>query len=161
MATRKIITEEDETLYKTSRPVVNFDKRLHVLLDDMAETLRQSGGVGLAAVQVGILRQVVLVINEQDEIIELINPQIIETSGEQTGWEGCLSVPGMYGIVTCPMQVKVRAQDRNGNFFEVEDTGLTARCFCHEINHLSGHLFKEKVEGRLYTAEELEEMENR
>lgn len=159
MAIREIVTEEDEVLYKNSRPVVKFDQKLHMLIDDMIDTLVDSGGVGLAAVQIGILRQVVLVMNDDDEILELVNPEIIETSGSQTGWEGCLSVPGMYGRVTCPEYAKVRAQDRYGNFYEVEGTGLTARCFCHEINHLSGHLFKENVEGRLYSAEELDAME--
>ena len=120
--------------------------------------LRDADGVGLAAPQVGILRQVVLVINEDDEIIELINPEIIRTSGEQFGLEGCLSVPGRYGFVKRPMVVRVRAQDRNGNTFEVEDEGLTARCFCHEIDHLSGHLFDELVD-RTYTVEEIEQME--
>ncbi len=158
MATRKIILEGDEVLYKKSRPVTNFDRRLHILLDDMRETLLQANGIGLAAVQVGILRRAVLVINEKEEVLELINPEIVETSGEQEGLEGCLSVPGYYGVVKRPMQVKVRAQDRNGNPFEVEDVGLTARCFCHEIEHLDGHLFKEKAT-RMYTAEELDEME--
>ena len=138
--------------------VTKFDDKLHTLLDDMADTLRDADGVGLAAPQVGILRQVVLVINEDDEIIELINPEIIQTSGEQFGLEGCLSVPGRYGFVKRPMVVRVRAQDRNGNTFEVEDEGLTARCFCHEIDHLSGHLFDELVD-RTYTVEEIEQME--
>jgi peptide deformylase len=158
MATRTIVVEGDEILGKKSRPVTNFDARLHVLLDDMRETLLQANGVGLAAVQVGILRRAVLVINEKDEVLELINPEILETSGEQEGLEGCLSVPGYYGIVKRPMKVKVRAQDRNGNFYEVEDVGLTARCFCHEIEHLDGHLFKERAT-RMYTVEELDEME--
>ncbi len=158
MATRNIILEGNEILSKRSRPVTNFDSRLHILLDDMRETLLQANGVGLAAVQVGILRRVVLVINEKDEILELVNPEIIETSGEQEGLEGCLSVPGYYGVVKRPMQVKVRARDRYGNPFEVEDVGMTARCFCHEIEHLDGHLFKEKAT-KMYTVEELEEME--
>ena len=158
MATRKIVVEGNEILNKKSRPVTNFDDRLHILLDDMRETLAQAEGVGLAAVQVGILRRAVLVINEKEEVLELINPEIIETSGEQEGLEGCLSVPGYYGDVKRPMKVKVRAQDRFGNFFEVEDEGLTARCFCHEIEHLDGHLFRERAT-RMYTVEELEEME--
>lgn len=158
MATRKIVVEGNEILNKKSRPVTNFDDRLHVLLEDMRETLAQAEGVGLAAVQVGILRRVVLVINEKEEVLELINPEIIETSGEQEGLEGCLSVPGYYGEVKRPMKVKVRAQDRYGNFFEVEDEGLTARCFCHEIEHLDGHLFRERAT-RMYTVEELDEME--
>jgi peptide deformylase len=158
MATRTIVVEGDEILGKKSRPVTNFDARLHTLLDDMKETLLEANGVGLAAVQVGILRRVVLVINEKDEILELINPEIVSVSGEQEGLEGCLSVPGVYGMVKRPMQVKVRAQDRNGNPYEVEDVGLTARCFCHEIEHLDGHLFKERAT-RLYTTEELDAME--
>lgn len=155
---REIVKKGDEVLNKKCHPVTKFDDKLHTLLDDMGETLRKADGVGLAAPQVGILRQVVVVINEDDELIELINPEIIETSGEQFGLEGCLSVPGRYGFVKRPMVVKVRAQDRNGNTFEVEDQGLTARCFCHEIDHLGGHLFDELVE-RTYTIEELEAME--
>lgn len=159
MAIREIIKKGDPILNKKCHAVTKFDDRLHNLLDDMAETLRDADGVGLAAPQVGILRQIVLVINEDDEIIELINPEIVKTSGEQFGLEGCLSVPGEYGFVTRPMIVRVKAQDRNGVFFEVEDEGITARCFCHEIDHLSGHLFDELTD-RTYTADELEEMEN-
>lgn len=155
---REIVKKGDEVLNKKCHPVTKFDEKLHTLLDDMGETLRQADGVGLAAPQVGILRQVVVVINENDELIELVNPEIIETSGEQFGLEGCLSVPGRYGFVKRPMVVKVRAQDRDGNTFEVEDQGITARCFCHEIDHLSGHLFDELVD-RTYTIEELEAME--
>ncbi len=158
MAIRTIITEEDAVLKKTSHPVTKFDHKLHVLLDDMAETLRDANGLGLAAVQVGILRRAVLVINEADEIIELVNPVIVEAYGQQDGLEGCLSVPSIYGDVKRPMHVKVRAQDRDGNFFEVEDEGITARCFCHEIEHLDGHLFKERATA-LYTVEELEKAE--
>jgi len=160
MALRNILTKEQPNLYKTSRPVTDFNDRLHTLLDDMGETLIQSGGVGLAAPQVGILRRAVLVLEtnvEEDEdeyIIELINPEIVETEGEQTGAEGCLSVPGEYGIVTRPEYVKVRAQDRDGNWFEVEGEGLTARCFCHEIDHLDGVLFTSKV-SRMLSEEEL------
>ena len=155
---REIVKKGDEVLNKKCHPVTRFDDKLHTLLDDMGETLRQADGVGLAAPQVGILRQVVVVINEDDELIELVNPEIIETSGEQFGLEGCLSVPGRYGFVKRPMVVKVRAQDRDGNTFEVEDQGITARCFCHEIDHLGGHLFDELVD-RTYTIEELEAME--
>lgn len=147
MAIRNILTKEEPTLYKKSRPVTKFDARLHQLLDDMADTLLESGGVGLAAPQVGVLRRVVLVIEtnvpeEEDEyIIELINPEIVETSGEEAGPEGCLSVPGEFGIVPRPVYAKVRAQDRDGEWFEVEGEGLTARCFCHEIDHLEGVIF--------------------
>ena len=156
MALRKIVLQGDECLTKVCRPVTDFNSRLHTLLDDMKETLLDSGGVGLAAPQVGILRRVCVVQNEDDEVIELINPEIIFTDGEQTGLEGCLSVPGKYGIVTRPEVVRVRAQDRNGDFFEVEDSDLTARCFCHEIEHLDGHLFVEHTD-HLMTEEELEE----
>ncbi len=156
MALRKIVLQGDESLTKVCRPVTDFNSRLHTLLDDMTETLLDSGGVGLAAPQVGILRRVCVVQNEDDEVIELINPEIIYTEGEQTGLEGCLSVPGKYGIVTRPEVVRVRAQDRNGDFFEVEDSDLTARCFCHEIEHLDGHLFVEHTD-HLMTEEELEE----
>ena len=147
MALRTIMEKGERCLEKRCRSVVNFDERLHILLDDMGDTLIQSGGVGLAAPQVGILRRAVLVLEtnvaegENEYVIELINPEIIETAGEQTGPEGCLSVPGVFGLVTRPEYVKVRAQDRFGEFFEVEGTGLTARCFCHEIDHLDGRLF--------------------
>ena len=154
---RTIITEGDPVLNKVCHPVTKFDEKLWSLLDDMHETLAESNGVGLAAPQVGILRRVVLVINGQDEVLELINPTIIKTEGEQEGLEGCLSVPGKWGNVKRPMIVRVRAQDRNGNWFEVEDEELTARCFCHELDHLDGHLFTEHTD-RLYTADELDAM---
>ena len=156
MALRKIVLQGDECLTKVCRPVTDFNGRLHTLLDDMTDTLLDSGGVGLAAPQVGILRRVCVVLNEDDEVIELVNPEIIFTDGEQTGLEGCLSVPGKYGVVTRPEVVRVRAKDRNGDFFEVEDSDLTARCFCHEIEHLDGHLFIEHTD-RLMTEEELQE----
>lgn len=156
MALRRIVLQGEDCLTKVCRPVTDFDNRLHILLNDMADTLLDSGGVGLAAPQVGILRRVCVVQNENDEIIELINPEIVYTQGEQTGLEGCLSVPGKFGVVTRPEVVRVRAQDRNGNFFEVEDSDLTARCFCHEIEHLDGHLFVEHTD-HLLTEEELQE----
>ena len=161
MALRNILTEGDPTLNKTSRPVVKFDNRLHVLIDDMAETLNSSNGVGLAAPQVGVLRRVVLVVEtnvpegEEEFIIELINPEIISAEGEQRGSEGCLSVPDQFGIVTRPEKVTVRAQDRYGNWFEREGEGLTARCFCHEIDHLNGILFTSLAE-RMLTEEEIQ-----
>lgn len=158
MALRNILTEEDPTLRKVSRPVTKFDDRLHELLDDMAETLEDARGVGLAAPQVGILRRVV-VVDVGEEILELINPEIISQSGEQTGLEGCLSVPGKYGIVTRPNVVKVRAQDRFGAWYEAEGEELIARAFCHELEHLDGHLYVDKVE-RFLTQEELEELAN-
>ena len=161
MALRNILTKEQPGLYKQCRPVTKFDERLHQLLDDMKETLLNANGVGLAAPQVGVLRRAVLVIEtnvpegEEEFIYELINPEILETEGEQDGPEGCLSVPGEYGLVKRPMRVKVRAQDRDGNWFEAEGEGLTARCFCHEIDHLDGVVFTSKVE-RMLTQEELE-----
>ena len=158
MAIRKIVVKGDETLAKKCRPVTAFDGRLAELLDDMKETLAQANGVGLAAPQVGILRRVAIVLDANDEPMELVNPEILEQTGEQTGLEGCLSVPGRYGTVTRANHVKVRAQDRNGAFFEVEGDGIVARCFCHEIEHLDGHLFTERVVGPLYTAEERDEI---
>ena len=160
MALRNILTKEQPTLYKKCRPVTEFNPRLHQLLDDMRDTLKAANGVGLAAPQVGVLRRAVLVIEtnveegEDEYVIELINPEILETSAEHDGPEGCLSAPGEYGIVKRPMQVKVRAQDRNGNWFEAEGSGLTARCFCHEIDHLDGIVFTSKAE-RMLTEEEL------
>ena len=155
MAIRKIVTQGDEVLTKKCREVTEFNDRLHDLLDDMADTLEESGGVGLAAPQVGVLRRVVLVINDEEEILELINPEIIYTEGEQTGPEGCLSVPGKFGMVTRPAFVRVRAQDRFGDWFEAEGEELTARCFCHELEHLDGHLYVEHIDHFL-TEEELQ-----
>lgn len=156
MALRRIVLQGEECLSKKCRVVTDFNARLHTLLDDMRDTLLDSGGVGLAAPQVGVLRRVCVVMNEDEEIIELVNPEIIAAEGEQTGLEGCLSVPGKYGVVTRPDFVRVRAQDRHGRFFTVEDEGLTARCFCHEIEHLDGHLFVEHTD-HLMEGEELEE----
>ena len=127
MALRRIVLQGEDCLTKVCRPVTDFDNRLHILLNDMADTLLDSGGVGLAAPQVGILRRVCVVQNENDEIIELINPEIVYTQGEQTGLEGCLSVPGKFGVVTRPEVVRVRAQDRDGNFFEAEKIILFRR----------------------------------
>ena len=154
MALRKIVLQGEPCLTKVCRPVTEFNGRLHTLLDDLKDTLLDSGGVGLAAPQVGILRRVCVVMNEDDEIIELVNPEIIATDGEQTGLEGCLSVPGKYGLVKRPMVAKVRAQDRDGNWFEVEGEELIARCFCHEIDHLDGIVYTEVME-RFLTEEEL------
>jgi peptide deformylase len=145
-------------LGKVCHPVTRFDEKLHALIDDMRETLADAQGYGLAAPQVGILRRVVLVTGSDEQVIELVNPEIVLAEGEQTGLEGCLSVPGLYGDVTRPARVRVRAQDRFGKVFEVEDVDMTARCFCHECEHLDGHLFTEHTD-RLYTAQELEEME--
>lgn len=154
MGLRKILTDKDPALHKVCRPVTEFDRKLHKLLDDMRETLIDSNGVGLAAPQVGILRRVVLV-DTGDEILELVNPELLETDGEQEGAEGCLSVPGKYGLVKRPYWAKVRAQDRNGNVYEVEGEELIARCFCHEIDHLDGILYTQVME-RFLTENELE-----
>ena len=155
MGIRKIMTVKDPCLHKVCRPVEKFDKRLHKLLDDMKETLAAANGVGLAAPQVGILRRVVIV-DLGDEMLELVNPELLETSGEQEGAEGCLSVPGKYGLVKRPNYAKVRAQDRDGNWFEAEGEELIARCFCHELDHLDGIVYTEIME-RFLTEEELNE----
>ena len=155
MATRKIVIQGDELLTKKCRPVTEFNPRLHQLLDDMADTLEEAQGAGLAAPQVGILRRAVLVIDDDDKVMELINPEILLQEGEQAGPEGCLSVPGKFGMVTRPNHVRVRAQDRYGNWFEAEGECLVARCFCHEIEHLDGHLYTEHID-RFLTDEELE-----
>ncbi len=160
MAIRKILKNGDGTLLKHSRPVTEFNDRLHTLLDDLKDTLLESGGVGLAAPQVGVLRRAVIVIEtnvsegEEEQLIELVNPELIFEEGEQTGAEGCLSFPGEYGIVSRPSHVRVRAQDRNGQVFEIEGEALTARCFCHEIDHLNGVLFPSLAK-RMLTPEEL------
>lgn len=154
---KKIIQKGDPVLGKKCHAITKFDDKLRFLLEDMKETLEKSGGVGLAAPQVGICRRVVIVMNEAEEIIELINPEIVSSSGEQTGLEGCLSLPGYWGEVTRPMKVRVKAQDRDGNAFEIEDEGPTARCFCHELDHLDGHMFDELCD-KLYTAEEIQAM---
>ena len=156
MALRKILTDKEPALHKTCRPVTDFDKKIHTLLDDMRETLIESGGVGLAAPQVGILRRVVLV-DTGEEILELINPELLETSGEQEGAEGCLSVPGKYCWVKRPYYATVRAQDRNGNWYEAEGEELIARCFCHELDHLDGILYTQLMD-RFLTEEELEKL---
>ena len=156
MALRNIVKKGDSILNKKCRPVTDFNERLKILLDDMQETLKNANGVGLAAPQVGIMRRAVIVL-DGDEYVELINPEIVETEGEQDGLEGCLSVPDVWGMVKRPMKVKVRAYDRNGNMFEREGEGLTARAFCHEIDHLEGHLFTE-IADQILTPEEVEEM---
>ena len=188
MATRNILKDGDRGLTKKSRYVTDFNKRLHMLLDDMRETLIEANGLGLAAPQVGVLRRVALIVdtgkdiepaddqNEEctdeyteeyleeqfikrynEQIIELVNPEIINRTGEQSGSEGCLSVPGVYGIVTRPETVLFKAQDRYGNTFEQEVSELTARAVCHELDHLDGVIFTSIVE-RFLTEEELAEM---
>lgn len=144
MAIREIREKDDEILYKKCKTVVKFDEKLHILLDDMYETMQSRDGVGLAAPQVGILKRAV-VIDIGDGKIELINPEIVEESGEQTGSEGCLSVPGVFGEVTRPNVVTVKAQDRDGKWFKITGKELLARAFCHEIEHLDGKLFLDRV----------------
>jgi len=164
MATRNILTDGDRGLLKKSRIVKNFNKRLHILLDDMRETLIEANGLGLAAPQVGVLRRVALIVDIsleteslEEQIIELVNPEIIGQDGEQTGSEGCLSVPGVYGIVTRPESVIIKAQDRHGEPFELEGTELTARAVCHELDHLDGVVFTSIAE-RFLTEEEIAEL---
>ncbi len=144
MAIRNIRTENDPILRKKSRVVENFDEKLWQLLDDMKETMEQAEGVGLAAVQVGILKRVV-VIDVGDGLMELINPEIIETEGIQCGAEGCLSLPGKQGTTIRPMTVKVKAQNRNGNWCVYKGSELKAKAFCHEIDHLDGVLYIDKL----------------
>ena len=156
MGIRKILTDKDPALHKVCKSVEAFDRKLHKLLDDMADTLEEAQGVGLAAPQVGILRRVVIV-DTGDGILELSNPTMLETSGEQVGAEGCLSVPGKYGLVKRPYYAKVRAQDRNGEWFEAEAEELIARCFCHELDHLDGVVYTQVMD-RYLSDEELEEM---
>lgn len=140
MALRKVVTKEDDTLRKVCKPVEVFDKKLWTLLDDMAETMYESNGLGLAGPQVGILRRLA-VIDVGDGLIELINPTINKTSGEQRDVEGCLSCPNEYGYVTRPLNCTLKAQDRNGEWYEKELTELFCRCACHETDHLDGKLF--------------------
>ena len=144
MAIRNIRTEEDPILRKKSRGVENFDDRLFLLLDDMAETMYAADGVGLAAVQVGVLRRVV-VIDIGEGLMELINPEIIEVDGIQCDVEGCLSLPGKQAYTMRPMTVKVKAQNRDGNLCVYKGSGLKAKAFCHEIDHLDGILYVDKI----------------
>jgi len=156
--------DDDPGLTKKSRVVTEFNKRLHILLDDMRETLIEFNGLGLAAPQVGVLRRVALIVDisieteiAEERIIELVNPEIISEEGEQSGSEGCLSLPGVFGIVTRPDTVKIKAQDRFGKSFELQGSELTARAICHEINHLDGVIFTSIAE-RLLTEEEVEQL---
>ncbi len=164
MAIRKIVIEGDELLTKKCRPVEKFDARLHELLDDMYETMVDADGCGLAAPQIGIIRRIAIVDIGEGKI-ELINPEIIECSGEQNLQEGCLSCPNQFGFTKRPAKIKVRAQDRNGEFFEYEAEELLAVASCHEIDHLDGILFKEHLIGDLVAdvddADEAEELLNR
>lgn len=149
MALRKIVLQGEPCLTKVCRPVTEFNGRLHTLLDDLKDTLLDSGGVGLAAPQVGILRRVV-VIDVGQGLIELINPEIIEKSGEQAGAEGCLSVPGRQGYVVRPNHVTVRAVDRKGKPFEITGEGLLARALCHEIDHLDGVMYVDIMDHEIF-----------
>lgn len=159
MAIRNIRTMGDAVLNKTAKAVTEMNDRTNELIGDMLDTMYDAQGVGLAAPQVGILKRIVVidVSPEANEPIVLINPEIIEASGEQTGDEGCLSIPGKVGVVTRPNYVKVKALDRNMEERILEGEGLLARAFCHEIDHLDGHLYVEKVEGKLYNTSDLEE----
>lgn len=145
MAKLKIVKIGDETLRKVCRPVDKITPRVLTLLDDMAQTMRAADGCGLAAPQVGVLKRIVVVETEPGNLIELINPKIIAYSGEQTGEEGCLSVPGRSGVVTRPMHVTVRALNRDGETVDITGSGLTARAFCHELDHLDGKLYIDRA----------------
>ena len=144
MAIRNIVLEGDPILAKKSRQVEKFDDRQKILIDDMKETLKKENGVGLAAVQVGVLKRVIIV-DIGNELVELINPKIVKRLGKQEDVEGCLSCPGEYGITKRPMKVLVKALNKNGEKVEYKGEGLTARAFCHEIDHLDGILFKERT----------------
>lgn len=157
MAIRNIREMGDPVLNKTCKPVTEVTERIAELIEDMFETMYDADGVGLAAPQVGILKRIVVIDVTGEDPILLINPVIIETSGEQTGNEGCLSLPGKTGVVTRPNYVKVRAYDEEMKPFEIEGTELLARAFCHEIDHLDGHLYVEKVEGELMSTENPEQ----
>ena len=155
MAIRRILTDDDPALHKKCHYITKFDEKLWALLDDLKETLADASGAGLAAPQVGIVRRAVIVVTDDGEMLELINPEVIDQEGEQDGLEGCLSIPGMWGYVKRPMRVRVKAQDRNGQWFEVEGEEIMARCFCHEIEHLDGHMYTEHTD-QLYTSDEIE-----
>ncbi|MBR3096108.1 MAG: peptide deformylase [Clostridia bacterium] len=160
MAIRIIRTEEDPILRKTSRLVTKFDDRLGQILDDMKETMEKANGVGLAAVQVGLLRRIVVVdVGDGSGVLELINPEIVEADGEQEGQEGCLSLPDKWAIVKRPEHVRVRAQTRTGAWRMFEGEGLKARAFCHELDHLDGHLFIDRME-KMLTEEEVRRLQN-
>ena len=146
MAIRNIVRKGDEILSKKCKDVTVFDEKLHLLLDDMVETMENADGVGLAAPQIGILRRIAVAIDvDTDELYELVNPEIVEKSGNQNDVEGCLSIPGVYGYVDRPKQVSVKALDRNGKPIFVEAKDFLARVFSHEIDHLYGNLFDEKI----------------
>ena len=154
MALLKIVTEENPLLRKKSKPVTEINERILTLLDDMAETMRKADGVGLAAVQVGVLRRIVVIETEPGQLIELINPRIIESSGKQRSQEGCLSLPGKCGITERPKNVTVEAMDRHGQIFTISGSDLLAKAFCHEIDHLDGILYTD-IAKRMLTREEM------
>lgn len=161
MSIRKILTDQDPALHKKCHPVTQFDSKLATLLDDMRDTLADANGAGLAAPQIGILRRAVVVVDDNGEMLELVNPEIVKTGGEdQDGLEGCLSLPDLWGYVVRPGKVWVKAQDRMGKWFEADGDGIVARCFCHELDHLDGHVFSELAD-RLYTSEEIEAMQEK
>ena len=161
MAVRPIIYDPDPILYKKCHPVTKFDKKLGNILTDMTQTMMHANGVGLAGPQIGYMRRVCVVLDtlDNDKIIEMVNPEVVETEGEQTDSEGCLSFPNKFGMVTRPRIVTVRAQDRNGEWFTVQSHNLTARAFLHEIDHLDGHVFTEKVTEYINMDEEEDEVE--
>ena len=157
MAIRNIRIMGDPILEKVCKEIKEVTPRIKELIEDMLETMYDANGVGLAAPQVGVLKRIVVIDVTGEDPIVLINPRILETSGEQTGGEGCLSLPGKSGTVTRPNYVKVKAYDRDMKPFEIEGTELLARAFCHEIDHLDGHMYVEKVEGELTDVEEVDE----
>ena len=159
MAVREVREMGDPILNKVCKEVKELNERTLELIDDMFDTMYETNGVGLAAPQVGILKRIVVIDTTGEDPVVMINPRIIETSGEQSGWEGCLSVPGKYGMVTRPNYVKAVAYNENMEEFIIEGTELMARAICHELEHLDGHLYTERVEGDLVSAEDLVEEE--
>ena len=159
MAVREVREMGDPILNKTCKEVKEVNERTLELIDDMFDTMYETNGVGLAAPQVGILKRIVVIDTTGEDPVVMINPRIIETSGEQSGWEGCLSVPGKYGMVTRPNYVKAVAYNENMEEYVIEGTELMARAICHELEHLDGHLYTERVEGELVNAEDLVEEE--
>ena len=154
---KTILQKDDPALHKVCHPITKFDGKLAALLSDLTDTLKDAGGLGLAAPQIGILRRVCVVMDDDESFLELVNPEIVSQEGEQEGFEGCLSLAGMYGVVKRPMKVKIKAQDRTGAAVEYEREGVTARCFCHEIEHLDGHMYYEHTD-RLFTEDEVDKM---
>ncbi len=159
MAVREVREMGDPILNKVCKEVKELNERTLELIDDMFDTMYETNGVGLAAPQVGVLKRIVVIDTTGEDPVLMINPRIIETSGEQSGWEGCLSVPGKYGMVTRPNYVKAVAYNENMEEFIIEGTELMARAICHELEHLDGHLYTERVEGELVNAEDLMEEE--